>query len=267
MRSFFRTIFTLIFLVGFGFVMFTSGYFTVKPGEVAIKIRLGKLSGAYEEGFYIKIPFIDEIGKYSIKIKRTDINTEAFSKDLQPVKVQIAINHRIEKTNVESVYRNLGIDYENSVLDPITQEETKAVLSKYSAEEIISNRTDITKAISEVVKSRMLEKQIVVTDLSITDFDFSEIFLKAIEDKQIAAQMALKAKNDVERVKQEAEQTMERARAEAASLKMQRDALSPTLVQLRSVEAQVKAIEKWDGKLPQYSGGNALPFINIKQGE
>ncbi|MFH1653570.1 MAG: prohibitin family protein [Pseudomonadota bacterium] len=245
-------------------LLIADGFFTIQPGEVGIKVRFGKIVDSYSEGLYFKIPFVEKIDRFSIRIQRADIKTSAFSNDMQTIVVDMAVNHRIEKSTVVSIYRNLGPDYVKTVIDPITQESVKSITSKYSAEKIISNRADVTREMDQVVKSRLAEKQIIVTDLSITNFEFTPDFLKSVEDKQIAEQMAKKAEKDVERVKKEAIQVVERARAEAESLSLQRAAVSDQLIELRKVEAQIKAIEKWNGVLPQYTGGGAVPFINVK---
>ncbi|NQV01645.1 MAG: prohibitin family protein [Bacteroidia bacterium] len=245
-------------------VVIADGFFTIQPGEVGIKVRLGKIVDSYSEGLYFKIPFVEKIDRFSIRIQRADIKTSAFSNDMQTIVVDMVVNHRIEKGTVVSIYRNLGPNYVATVIDPITQESVKSITAKYSAEKIISNRADVTQEMAQVVKSRLNEKQIIVTDLSITNFEFTPDFLKSVEDKQIAEQMAKKAEKDVERVKKEAMQVIERARAEAESLKLQREAVSDQLIELRKVEAQIRAIDKWNGTLPQYTGGGAVPFINVK---
>jgi len=101
-----------------------------------------------------------------------------------------------------------------------------------------------------------------VVELSITDFEFSPEFNRAIESKQTAEQLALKAKRDLDRIRVEAQQKIATAQAEAEALRLQRQAVSPELVRLREVEAQMKAIEKWDGHLPNVTGG-AVPFISV----
>ena len=260
----YKKFFPLIIAGFIGLMIFTNGFFTIQPGEVGIKVRLGKIVDSYSEGFYFKVPYIEKIGRFSIQIQRADIKTSAFSNDMQTIVVNMAINHRIEKSTVVSIYRNLGPNYVRSVIDPITQEAVKSITSKYSAERIISNRADVTREMDQIVKTRLKEKQIIVTDLSITNFEFTADFLKSVEDKQIAEQMAKKAEKDVERVKKEALQVVERAKAEAQSLKLQREAVSDQLIELRKVEAQIKAIDKWNGVLSQYSGGGAVPFINVK---
>jgi prohibitin 2 len=102
-------------------------------------------------------------------------------------------------------------------------------------------------------------------DTYITDFDFSPEFARAVEAKQIAEQQAFKARRDLDRIKIEADQKIAQARAEAESLRMQRDAITSNLIELRKIEAQKLAIEKWDGKLPSMMLGNATPLVDLNQ--
>lgn len=103
----------------------------------------------------------------------------------------------------------------------------------------------------------------ILDEINITDFKFSNEYNKAIEQKQVAEQQALKSKLDLERIKIEKEQTITQAEAAAEALRLQKQEVTPELIRLREIEAQMKAIEKWDGKLPTTTGG-ALPFLNIK---
>ncbi len=237
-------------------------FFIVSPGEVAIKTRLGAIVDSYSEGLHFKLPLIESITRFPIQIQRADIRTQAFSKDLQTMTSHLVINHRIQKETAVSIYRNLGKDYVASVVDPMTQEMFKAIAAKYSADSIIANRAALVEELNSVVKQKLLEKEIVVTDISVVDLDFTDQFLKAVEDKQVAEQQAKMSEKLVEKAKKDAEQTIARARAEAESLKMQREAVTPSLIELRKVEAQIKAIEKWNGVLPGYVGGG-VPFVSI----
>ncbi len=67
----------------------------------------------------------------------------------------------------------------------------------------------------------------------------------------------------MERIKIEADQKVASARAEAESLRLQKENVTPQLIELRRIEASIKAIDKWDGRMPQFTGG-ALPFIDLK---
>ena len=246
------------------FILLLDSYFTVPAGNVAVKLRFGELLGAYGEGIHYKIPFVDSVEKFSVRIKKDAFRTEAFSKDLQQVNLALAVNHRIMPNTVESIYRNLGPEYTDTVLKPMVDEWSKAVIAKYSADSLISNRMQVTKELDEILKKKMAEKEVIVSDIAITDFDFSPQFLKAVEEKQIAEQEAKRATNLVEKVKKEAEQKILQAEAEAKSLRLQREVVSDNLIKLRQVEAQLRAIEKWDGRMPTYMAGNQMPFVMVK---
>jgi len=139
----------------------------------------------------------------------------------------------------------------------------KAITARYNAVELITQREKVRDEIKGLLKSRLLNYNIVVDDFSIVNFKFSKQFEQAIEAKQTAEQFALKAQRDLERIKIEADQKMASAKAEAESLRLQKENVTPQLLKLRQIEASIKAIEKWDGKLPSVTGG-AMPFIQVK---
>ena len=138
-------------------------YFTVSAGNVAVKLRFGKLIGAYGEGIHYKMPFVDSVEKFSVRIKKDSFNTEAFSKDLQTVGLTLAVNHRILPNTVESIYRNLGPEYTNTILKPMVEEWTKAVIAKYSADSLISNRVEVARELNEILKAKMADKEVIVS--------------------------------------------------------------------------------------------------------
>ncbi|NLH38443.1 MAG: prohibitin family protein [Elusimicrobia bacterium] len=243
-------------------ILLFSSFVVISPGTVAVKTRFGKVMDSYGEGLHFKIPFVEEIIKFSIQIQRADIKTQAFSKDLQTMETLLVVNHRIQQETVVSIYRNLGAYYVRNVVDPVVQEVFKSIAAKYSAERIIAERNELVSEVNEEVKRRLKEKEIIVTDISVVDLDFTDEFLKAVEDKQIAEQQAKMSEKLVEKAKKDAEQQIAKARAEAESLRMQKEAVTPQLIELRKVEAQIKAIEKWNGVMPHYVGGG-MPFLSI----
>jgi len=239
-----------------------SSFFIVPPGEVAVKTRLGAIVDSYSEGMHFKMPLLESITKFSIQIQRADIKTQAFSKDLQTMNSSLVVNHRIQKETVVSIYRNLGPRYVSNIVDPAVQEVFKAIAARYSAERIISERNELVEAINTEVKARLSQKEIIVTDISVTDLDFTDQFLKAVEDKQVAEQQAKMSEKLVEKAKRDAEQAIAKSRGEAEALRMQREQVTPMLIELRKVDAQLKAIEKWNGVLPGYVGGG-VPFVSM----
>ncbi|MCK5106495.1 MAG: prohibitin family protein, partial [Elusimicrobiales bacterium] len=232
-------------------------------GEVAIKTRMGKVIDSYEEGVHFKLPVLEAITKFSIQIQRADIKTEAFSKDLQTMEAELVVNHRIQKATVISIYRNLGPNYVDRIVDPAVQEIFKSIASNYSAEKIIAERNSLVAELNVAVKERLTKNEIIVTDISLVNLDFTDQFLKAVEDKQIAEQQAKMSEKLVVKARKDAEQVIAKAKGEAEALRMQKMSITKDLIELRKVEATLKAIEKWNGVMPTYIGGNGVPFIPL----
>jgi len=138
---------------------------------------------------------------------------------------------------------------------------TAAVVAHFSAEELLKRRDEVRQEIAESLKASLVSYNIVMEDIQITNFKFSPSFDHAIEEKQTAEQQALKAKNDLERIKVEAEQKITLARAEALTIQIQAQAIKE---QGGTEYVQLKAIEKWNGQLPQVTSGNT-PLINLKE--
>ncbi|HAF95502.1 MAG: hypothetical protein A2021_03055 [Elusimicrobia bacterium GWF2_52_66] len=253
-----------IAIAGAAAIVLLGSFFIVSPGEVAIKTRLGKIVDSYEEGMHFKIPLVESIIKFSIQIQRADIKTQAFSKDLQTMNSHLVVNHRIQNGTVVSIYRNLGPRYVETIVDPTVQEIFKSIAAKFSAERIIADRNILVQEINMSAKEKLMKQEIIVTDISVVDLDFTEQFLKAVEDKQVADQQAQMAGKLVEKAKRDAEQQIAKSRGEAEALRMQREQVTPALIELRKVDAQLKAIEKWNGVLPGYVGAG-VPFISIEK--
>ncbi len=125
---------------------------------------------------------------------------------------------------------------------------------------------EVSRKMRDSLTKRLLEHNIAVDEFFIVNFSFSRQFLEAIESKQTAEQLALKASRDLDRIKIEAEQKITKAKAEAEALRLQKENITPELIELRQVEASMKAIKKWDGILPGVTSG-AIPFIDVKSFE
>jgi prohibitin 2 len=209
------------------------------------------------EGLQFKLPFIETIIPVDVKIQKAETNSTASSRDLQTISAVIAVNYHVVPDAANQVYQSVGLNYRARVIDPAVQESMKAVAAQFTAEELITRRAVVSNQIQEFLADRLLVHNISVDEFSIVDFGFSNQFNLAIEAKQTAEQNALKAERDLDRVKIEAEQLITQATAEAESQRLQRATISVNILQLR-------AIEKWDGTLPQVTGGGGVPFINLE---
>ncbi len=250
-------------VIGFaGILLLFSTYFSVEAGDRGIVLRFGQVNRVVEPGARFKIPFAEEVVRMSVRVQKTTTKTEAASRDLQTVQTTMVLNYSLDPIKTGEMYANIGLNYNERVIDPAVKESFKAAAARYTAEELISKRETLKTEVRNYLRERLHVFGINIVELSVTDFEFSAEFNRAIESKQTAEQNALRAKRDLERIKVEAEQKVTSARAEAEALRLQRQVISPELIQLRQIEAQMKAIEKWDGKLPGVTGG-AVPFIQV----
>jgi len=238
-------------------------FFIVDAGERAVLLTFGQPSiTSYEPGIHFKIPIAQKAIRMEIRSLKYESDASSASKDLQIVTTQIAVNYHLEPTQIPTIYKQLGPNYQNTIIQPLNQETIKSVTAKFTAEELITRRQDVKEEIKQMLKEKLLERDIIVEEVSITNFDFSASFNEAIEAKVTAEQQKLKADMDLQRIKVEAEQTIASAKAEAESLRLQKQEITPDLIALRQIEVQRAALEIWDGKLPIVVGG-ATPFIDI----
>lgn len=239
----------------------------VPPGHRGVIFN--RVSGvkptALGEGLGFVIPVLEQAILMNVRVQKDSYDATAASKDLQTVHTKVALNYRPVPEAVPRLFSEVGMGYSDRVIAPAVQEAVKATTARFTAEELITHREEVKKIIQELVERYITKVNIRVEELYITDFDFSRQFSEAIESKQIAEQTALKARRDLDRIKIEAEQKVASARAEAEGLRMQKEAITPQLIQLRQVEMQRLAIDKWDGRMPSVmmGAGGATPLLNL----
>lgn len=236
-----------------------NSYTVIEAGTRGVLKNFGQIVGVLGEGLHFRAPFISAVTIVDVKTQRYESNASAASRDLQIVSTQIVLNYRPDPNTVDTLIREIGAEYERRIVDPAVQEALKAATANFTAEELITKRPQVSSAIQEVLVSRLSVRGIVVESVAITEFNFSDEFTRAIEAKQVAEQDALRAENELRRAQIEAQQQVARAeaeakarlevaRAEAEALRLQREVISPALLQLRF-------IERWDGVLPRVMGG------------
>lgn len=236
----------------------------VQYGHVGLYKTFGKLNdNILAPGIHLKIPFIQTVIQVNTQVTKTETDTTASSKDLQPVSTHVVVNYSVNKESAYNLMNNVGGAYDSVIINPAVQEVVKEVTARYPAEDLIARRDVVAAEISEHLTTRMAKYDLIVNEINIVNFKFSEAFDTSIEAKQVAQQQALKAENDLKRIEIEAKQKIAQAQAEAESLKLKKQEVTPELVQLKQIEVQEKALEKWDGRLPSVTGG-ATPFIDIQ---
>ncbi|RAV18703.1 prohibitin family protein [Paenibacillus contaminans] len=256
----------VINLVVLGLVVVILGmnsFATVQYGHVGLYKTFGKLSdNVLAPGVHVRIPFVQTVIQVNTQVTKSEADTSASSKDLQPVSTHVAVNYSVNKEAVYHLMNNIGGAYDSIIIAPAIQEIVKEVTAKYPAEDLIAKRDVVANEVSDLLTKRLAKYDLIVNDINIVNFKFSDAFNQSIEAKQVAQQQALKAENDLKRVEIEAKQKVAQAQAEAESLKLKKQEITPDLVQLKQIEVQEKALEKWDGRLPSVTGG-ATPFIEV----
>lgn len=236
----------------------------VGAGERGIVLNFGAVENTVlNEGIHFRIPVMQQVVLMDVQIQKAITDAASASSDLQDVDLSVALNYHIIPDKANIVYQTIGVEFKARIIDPAIQEVMKAVTARYTAEELITKRPAVSTEMKEALTQRMLESNIAVDAFSIVSFSFSQTFTDAIEAKQTAEQNALKAKRDLDRIRVEAEQTIAAATAEAEALRLQKMNISPDLIELRKIEANLKAIEKWNGILPEVTGAGAIPFIGV----
>jgi regulator of protease activity HflC (stomatin/prohibitin superfamily) len=228
-------------------------FFTiVNPGERGILLQLGNMKTVYEPGLHFQMPLINTVVIVDVQTQKYEDSVDAASKDLQSIEGTVALNYHIDPGKVDVLYQQVGLNYSDRIIGPVIQESVKSVTAQYTAEELITKRNMVKGDIFKTMQDRLSNYNVIVDDVSIVNFNFSEEFNRSIEAKQTAVQNALKAENDLKRIEIEAKQKIETAKADAESIRIQGEALKQNagLVQL-------KMVEKWNGQLPYYSGGSA----------
>ena len=222
-----------------------------------------------DEGLHFVVPFQDEVVDVEVRTLKYEKNTRSASKDLQTVETTVTVNYHPDREAVHRLYKNLGLDYENRVIQPAIEETVKQVTANYNAEELITKRPLVKQDIESSIRDRLNQFEVVTEVISITDFEFSPLFSQAIESKVEAEQKALKAENDLRRIEVEARQreanaigvanaNIAEAKGEAEAIAIINQALAENPNYLEWLKTQA-----WDGKLPLVVGEGGTPFIQI----
>lgn len=200
----------------------------------------------------------------NIQTQKAEVTADSASKDLQVVTTVIAVNYNLEWGAIRNLYQTVGTNevIEFKIIAPTIQESVKSTTAKFTAEELITDRSAVAVDIKANLTNKLGKLGILVSDINIVEFRFSPEFDAAIESKVRAEQDALAQKNLLEKVKYEAQQTIETARAQAESIKIQAEAVTS---QWGADYVKLKWIEKWNGALPTTTLGEQGFIVNLNK--
>ena len=219
---------------------------TIKSGEVGLRVRFGKIIDSnLDEGLNFKLPYIENIVKVNIKVQKVEILTESSSKDLQTITTQLAINYKVNKDSAVGLYKNVGNNYEQTILIPAIQESIKSVMSRYTAEQTITMRNEVSDTGLKEIQAKVEKYGITIEDFNILDLNFSDAYSQAIEEKQVAEQKVLTAQQELEKAKVEAERKLVEARATKEANDLLKQSLTEDVLVKQFIEKWVALFKKF----------------------
>ena len=274
---------------------------TVPTGHTGILTTFGKVEDVtLEAGVHIKSPF----QKVVVMDNRTQVarvTLTCFSSDIQEVLVDYSMNYQIDKSNAQTIYKNIGTDYYTTVMQPRIQEVVKSVIAKYTAESLVESRDALSNQITDTLVKELGAYNIEVVSTSVENLDFSDAFTNSVEEKVVALQTKLKTQTEEEQKTMQKEEDAKRAEIQAkadASVKEKQAEADANVAKIKAdADAAVKKVQadadayagekqaevnkklaetitdelikyltaqQWDGKLPAYfvtSDGTVLPIL------
>ncbi|MDR1674375.1 MAG: prohibitin family protein [Oscillospiraceae bacterium] len=247
----------------------------VPAGCTGVVVTMGKVSSnIYQEGFHFKLPFIQQVEIISNKIQVYTVDANAVSKDLQSISSSVAVNYRVNLNASADIYKNVGKNYQTVLLMPLLQESVKAVTAQYTAEQLITERSNVGEQIQTILTQKLGEYGIYIEKFNIVNFDFSPEFNAAIEAKQVAEQNLIKTRTEQQQAiviaEAEAQKKIIAAEADADAILKKANAEAEANRKLREsiddIILKYAQIDKWDGQLPKVTGSDGN-LIDIGIGE
>lgn len=245
-------------------ILFNS-FKSIPTGFVGVKTQFGKVQNdVLQEGLNGKIPFIEKIVLIDCRTKKSEVTAESSSKDMQTVKVTIAVNYNVMKDTANQLYREVGTDYENVIVSPAVLESIKGIMARYTAEELITKRAEVSAMALEELYNKIGSRGFTITEYNIINLDFSDAFNQAIETKAVKQQEVETAKAELEKQKIQNEREISVAEKDAKVMELQNNQITDKTLRLKELEIKEKMINKWNGQYPSTMlGDNVNGLFNI----
>lgn len=283
--AFRRSLIIVAVVLILGVVLYATCTAVVPTGYTGILTTFGRVEDyTMDAGLHMKNPF-QKVVLMDNREQKTAFTTEAFSSDIQQVEIVGSVNFAINKATAMTLYKEVGTSYFSTLVMPRLLENTKATFSKFTAENLVAERENLSITIREKMMGEMARYGINIISVSIENIDFTDSFTDAVESKQVAAQKKLQAEIEQEQATMETKQAAERQRitaeAEAAVKKIEADAAAYATKVQSEAEAEANRLisasltdhliswvqaKGWDGKLPAYMNageGITLPILNL----
>lgn len=262
-------------------LIFISCFTSVHTGYTGILITFGRVENTtLDAGFHLKAPW-QNVVTIDNRVQKDSRTTSAFSSDIQQVDITYSVNFSIDKATAMDLYRTVGVNYYQTIVLPRLEENVKSVFSHYTADALVSKRSELSSAIEQRIRDDMNSRGINIVSVNIENIDFTDAYTDAVEAKQVAAQKKLQAETEQAQQTMEAKAKAERdkisAQAEADIIKIQADSKRYATEQeaegnkrladsLTTVLVQYYQAMQWDGALPKtILSESSVPILDVSQ--
>lgn len=262
----------VIFAAIFAVILLSSCFVVIPAGHTGVALTFGKVEDMVrQEGLHFKVPFVQKIVVVDNRIVKLDVNTEAFSKDLQTITTVVAVNYHVGKENSQNLYKTVGMGFEEVLITPAVNEVLKAVTAKYTAVELVSSRAEVSMLLDDGLNEKLNSYGIFINELNIINWDFSPEYINAVEAKQVAEQNLIKTRTEQEQAlviaNTEAQKRVIAAEAEANEIKVLANANAESnrilTESISELLIKYQTVAKWDGKLPTVMAGSDNLLIDV----
>jgi regulator of protease activity HflC (stomatin/prohibitin superfamily) len=238
-----------------------SAFVVIVPvGERGVLLRLGAVQpGVLGEGAHLVVPGLQSVKTFSVRLQSLVLESEAATRDLQDVAIDLAVRWHLLPDRVPVVYQRLGESQAvvHTVLEPAVEDGIKTVVATLTAEELITERESLRQRLETLLSERLTPFDLVLDGIDIVQLDFSTRFRSAVEAKQVAEQDARRAAYEAITAQRQAAARVYRAEGESRAQDLLRATLTPEVL-------QHQALERWNGHLPLVMGNGSMPFVDVK---
>ncbi len=233
----------------------------VPAGHVGVVVLFGQVGPApLSEGLNFVNPLVDVV-KLSVQVQKHSGKYDAASSDLQAVHVDMVLNYRLLPEKAPEVYQKIGTNFASVIVDPAAQEVLKASTATHVASEILLRRPKIKTEVQTALAAWLTKYGIEMKEVALANIRFDPAYEHAIEAKQIEEQKAEQKRYELIQAQRQAEIVVAQAKGEAEAIKVRGEGEAnynqKVAASLTSTLIQQRYLEKWDGKLPQYTVGGS----------
>lgn len=249
-------------------VLGLNSFIVINPGQAGVLSILGKArDGVLLEGIHLKPPFISRVDVYDVTVQKFEVPAQSLTRDLQELAASFAINFKLDPTQVVDIRRTQGTlqNIVSKIIAPQTQESFKIAAARRTAEEAITQRSELKQDFDMALGERLEKYGIVVLDTSVVDLNFSREFSKAVEDKQIAEQRAQRAVYVAQEAQQDAQAEINRAQGKAEAQRLLAETLREAGGALVLKKEAIAAWREGGAQMPKVlvmgKDGGGVPFL------